>query len=75
MATIRLTGVIAYALRCAFLHNGDGEVGEQCITTKAKYSLGIKKVKFLANPINLATLQIDSTVLVNDPSLTPFRVV
>jgi hypothetical protein len=60
-----LTGVIAYALRCAFLHNGDGEVGEQCITTKAKYPLGIKKVKFLANPINLATLQIDSTVLLN----------
>ncbi|WP_338473334.1 hypothetical protein R4Z10_21565 (plasmid) [Niallia sp. XMNu-256] len=63
-----LTGVIAYALRCAFLHNGDGEVANQRITkhpNNQNFLLGIKKVKFLAKPTNLAIEQTDSTVLLN----------
>jgi hypothetical protein len=63
-------GVIAYALRCAFLHNGDGEVAKQRIIKNQEdqnVSLDIKKVKFLANPTNLAIEleQTDSTVLLN----------
>ena len=67
-----LTGVIAYALRSAFLHNGGGEVEKEDIYTdfakkpnNEEFLLGIKKVKFLANPTNLATEQIDSTILLN----------
>ncbi|MFB9761330.1 hypothetical protein [Ectobacillus funiculus] len=63
-----LTGVIAYALRSAFLHNGGGEVAEERITKKPKHQdslLGIEKVKFLASPTNLSTYQKDNTIYLN----------
>lgn len=42
---IFFTGVNAYALRCAFLHNGDGEIEEQRIQIKRpEETLGISKV-------------------------------
>lgn len=46
---IVFTGVNAYALRCGFLHNGDGELFTQAIYKKPKHKdalLGIEKVKF-----------------------------
>lgn len=42
---IFFTGVNAYALRCAFLHNGHGEVGKQKIQIDNKeQAMGISKV-------------------------------
>jgi len=47
---IFFTGVNAYALRCAFLHNGDGEVGKQDIhKKKVEQTLGISKVMIDTN--------------------------
>jgi len=61
-----LTGVIAYALRCAFLHNGGGEVAKESIVRKNRSSsLGIKKVKFIANSTNLTFYQEGNTVYLN----------
>lgn len=43
------SGVNAYALRCAFLHNGDGMIGMQSIYKKEKYkssTLGINRIRF-----------------------------
>jgi hypothetical protein len=62
------SGVNAYALRCAFLHNGNGEVGTQEIYKQSKYknaTLGIKKVKFdLTNP-NRVFSQFGDTARLN----------
>lgn len=64
------TGVMAYALRCAFLHNGDGELANQRMSGNEKYRnfmLGIKKVKFLAkNSTNLSIERIgEDTIRLN----------
>ena len=62
------TGVNAYTLRCAFLHNGGGEIANEDMGKKAKYRnfmLGIKKVKFIKNLTNLHTEQKDDTIRLN----------
>ncbi|MDM5282677.1 hypothetical protein [Peribacillus frigoritolerans] len=51
------TGVTAYVLRCTFLHNGGGEIGNEDMSKKEKYRdfmLGIKKVKFFVKNSNLS---------------------
>lgn len=61
-----LNGVNAYALRCAILHNGDGEVGLQPIYKDNKEkTLGIKKVKFDSEITNRVLIQVEDTVYLN----------
>lgn len=61
-------GVNAYALRCAILHNGDGEVGTQSIYDDKhhkEFTLGIKKVKFETITDNLVFSQFETTAVMN----------
>lgn len=61
-----LNGVNVYALRCAILHNGDGEVGTQKISVKkSEFTLGIKKVKFYSEITNRVIFQYGDTVFIN----------
>lgn len=64
---IVFTGVNAYALRCCFLHNGDGELVTQNIYKKPKHKealLGIEKVKFDTD-LNLIFRQKDNIGFLN----------
>jgi hypothetical protein len=46
-----LNGVIVYALRCAFLHNGDANISEQDVhKDNSQRILGINKIKFISDP-------------------------
>lgn len=60
-------GVHAYSLRCAFLHNGNGEVATQPIYKKLKHKdslLGIETVKF-DTALNLIFRQEDNIGFLN----------
>ena len=62
------SGVNAYALRCAFLHNGDGMVGTQNIYKKDKFknaTLGINKVRFDTSNANRIISTLDDTATLN----------
>lgn len=62
------SGVNAYALRCSFLHNGDGNVGEQDIMNDEKFgkdALDIKHVKFDIVPTNRVVSKFGDTVRLN----------
>lgn len=61
-----LSGVNVYALRCAILHNGDGEVGTQNVSIKkSEFTLGIKKVKFDSKITNRVISQFGEIVYIN----------
>lgn len=62
------SGVNAYALRCSFLHNGDGNIGEQVITNDDKFkkdALDIKHVKFDTLPTDRIVSIFGDTVRLN----------
>ena len=63
-----LNGVTAYALRCAILHNGDGEVGLQDIYDDKRYknkTLGIENVKFYSKITDRVLIQCEDTIYLN----------
>ena len=63
-----LNGVNAYALRCAILHNGDGEVGTQDIYDDRRFrnkTLGIDNVKFDSEITSRVLIQFEDTVHLN----------
>lgn len=63
-----LNGINAYALRCAILHNGDGEVGTQDIYDDKRFrnkTLGIKNVKFDSEISSRVLIQFEDTVHLN----------
>lgn len=62
------SGVNAYALRCAFLHNGDGSIGTQKIYKQEEFknsTLGINKVKFDTSNANRIISTFDDTATLN----------
>lgn len=61
-----LSGVNVYALRCAFLHNGDGEIGSQKVSlNNSEFTLGINKVKFDSKITNRVIMQYEEIVYIN----------
>lgn len=62
------SGVNAYALRCAFLHNGDGSIGTQKIYEQEEFknaTLGINKVKFDISNANRIISTFGDTATLN----------
>lgn len=62
------SGVNAYALRCAFLHNGDGSIGTQKIYEQEEFknsTLGINKVKFDTSNANRIISTFGDTATLN----------
>jgi len=61
------SGVNAYALRCAFLHNGSGSIGTQKIYETKQFknaTLGINKIKFnISNSNRIISIFGDTAIL------------